>query len=162
MFSPSTLAGLRRMAAQHMAAHPKPDFIVGSAANPYLHRWWLTPRDEQAGVYLHQFWRSDDDRALHDHPYESTSIILEGQYIEHLAHGVAELRQRGWVGSRSATEAHRIELLNDAKGRPLPVTTLFLHGPRVREWGFYCPRGWVPWQEFLGGDIASDRGVGCG
>lgn len=140
----------------------EPDFIIGAAADPYLYRWHLSPRGDQPAAYLHHFMRSDDDRALHDHPYESTSVILSGQYIEWTEGGRSELRQEGAIVSRSAETAHRVELLLDAAGQPLPVTTLFLCGPRVREWGFHCPQGWRPWQQFVAERDAGDIGVGCG
>lgn len=157
-FAPHALGNLVMQAATQR----EPDFVVGGAERPYLRRWFLTPRDDGPGVYLHHFLRSDDDRALHDHPYESTSIILTGQYIEHLADGRGYLRQAGWTGSRSATEAHRVELLQDEAGNPLPVWTLFLHGPRVRDWGFHCPQGWVPWQQFVDARDHGAVGRGCG
>ena len=45
------------------------DFVIGGAERPYLRRWWVIPRNRLFNVYLHQFLRSDDDRALHDHPW---------------------------------------------------------------------------------------------
>jgi hypothetical protein len=73
--------------ARRVATVRKPDFVIGDTDNPYLLRWYLTPwrdtyKDIPAAqrtrwqefvsrlpnVYLHCFMRSDDDRALHDHP----------------------------------------------------------------------------------------------
>lgn len=54
----------------------KPDFVIGDLSNPYLLRWWVIPRNRFFNVYLHKFLRDDDDRALHDHPWWSMSIIL--------------------------------------------------------------------------------------
>ena len=35
-------------------------------------------------LYLHEFSRSDDDRALHDHPWLfNLSVLLSGTYVEH-------------------------------------------------------------------------------
>ena len=45
-----------------------PDFVIGGADRPYMRRWYLVPKNTQLNVYLHHFRRSDDDRALHDHP----------------------------------------------------------------------------------------------
>jgi hypothetical protein len=124
-----------------------PDFVVGDAADPYLRRWHLLPRNRWFNVYLHNFLRSDDDRALHDHPYWNMSLILRGSYLEHMAKGptpyIPRHRGRWAIVFRRAETPHRIEL------RWGPVWTLFFTGPRVREWGFHCPRGWVPWQEFV-------------
>lgn len=141
----------------------KPDEEIGPPDNVYLQRWWLI-RNFAYRVYLHCFLRSDDDRALHDHPADNISIILIGSYREHLPGGVVKLRKawRPWapwrVYGRRAEAAHRVELI-DGK----PVWTLFIRGPGRREWGFHCPRGWIPWTDFVdarpGGNAV---GNGCG
>lgn len=55
-----------------------PDFVIGRTGDPYMERWWLIPRNRFFNIYLHRFWRSDDDRALHDHPWVNLSILLKG------------------------------------------------------------------------------------
>lgn len=57
-----------------------PDFEVGDG---YLGRWFIIPRNRWFNVYLHRFTGSDDDRALHDHPWWSLSIMLAGALDEH-------------------------------------------------------------------------------
>lgn len=137
-----------------------PHFVIGGPDAPYLRRWHITPRGAGPAVYLHQFLRSDDDRALHDHPYESTSILMTGSYREHLPEG-AVLRPRGSVVQRDAMTPHRVELLRNDAGAEIPVWTLFLTGPRVRDWGFHCPKGWVPWQDFVDARDSGAIGRGC-
>jgi hypothetical protein len=153
----------------------QPDFIIGGADNPYLRRWYLTPwsnwpRGSQAtgfmdrlrrrlpNVYLHEVLRSDDDRALHDHPWWNLSIILLGYYFEHTiaAGGVnrAATRISGDLKLRAPRAAHRLEVLE-------PCTTLFITGPKVRDWGFHCPQGWRPWQQFVAADNPGKPGRGC-
>ncbi len=62
-----------------------PDRVIGKKENPYLLRWHLIPRNAIFNIYLHKFMRSDDDRALHDHPWSwNISLILRGEYIEHV------------------------------------------------------------------------------
>lgn len=154
-----------------------PDFIVGGADAHYLHRWWVIPRNALFNVYLHHFLHSDDDRALHDHPYANLSILLSGSYLEHMPGGVVKLRKawRPWAPwrlvFRRPTAAHRIELrryygvmgLGGTLGsREAPVWTLFITGPRVREWGFLCPSGWRHWKDFTNADDGgSTIGRGC-
>lgn len=65
----------------------KPDFIVGNPDAPYMHRWWMIPRN---------------------------------------------------------------------------ADTLFITGPRIREWGFHCPKGWVHWKKFCAVDQPGQIGSGCG
>lgn len=133
-----------------------PDFIIGEAANPYMRRWWIIPRNENCNVYLHEILRSDDDRALHDHPWLNTSMLISGRYVEHTPDG-SFLREAGWIGGREATDAHRLEILPGER-----AYSLFFTGPKVREWGFLCPQGWVNWQDFTGGAHGELVGRGCG
>lgn len=141
-----------------------PDFIIGPSDDPYLERWWIIPRNRWFNIYLHHFLRSDDDRALHDHRYVNVSVLLRGSYLEHLRDGRVLLRKPWSVWApwrlvfRLRTTAHRVALIDCA-----PVWTLFLTGPHVRNWGFWCEHGWKPWEEFVkvrpGGNEAGD---GCG
>lgn len=153
----------------------KPDFVIGRESNPYLRRWWIIPQNRFFNIYLHNFRRSDDDRALHDHPWWSVSIILRSGYIEHLPGGVARYRKPGCITWRKANQAHRVELYRqgyticscDNCKKPRPAWTIFITGPRVREWGFHCDRGWIHNRDFFG--IPRDQqpkggeiGPGCG
>jgi hypothetical protein len=158
----------------------QPDFVIGDPTSPYLRRWWVIPRNRFFNIYLHHICRSDDDRALHDHPWASCSIILKGGYWEHTPDG-RFWRKPGSVRFRRATAAHRLELSQESVFVThaaywtkqvervtirTPAWTLFITGPRVREWGFLCPKGWTHWRYFLGvkeGEIAKghERGRGC-
>jgi hypothetical protein len=137
-----------------------PDVVIGGRDNPYMLRWHVIPRNPLFNVYLHRFLRSDDDRALHDHPWASCSIILRGRYAEHTieAGGVHKRRmlETGNVRVRlSGRFAHRVELTH---GR---CWTLFITGPRYRSWGFHCPQGWVHWREFTAPHDEGQIGKGC-
>lgn len=136
----------------------EPDFVIGDKASPYLKRWWLIPRNKIFNVYLHQFHKSDDDRALHDHPWLfNCSILLRGRYMEHKPNEIVKLRKPGRIYFRWGKAPHRVELT--AKK---PVWTVFITGSVVREWGFYCPQGWKHWKLFTkqspGGN---ETGAGC-
>ena len=150
--------------AQWYMGRREPDQPIGG---DYLHRWWVTPwrawgnRHASSplrrwlarwpNVYVHSYGRSDYDRALHDHPWPSLSIILAGGYWEWLPttaprddeHAdaatsvVPQWRGPGAITTRSAESAHRIELVDDRA-----VITLFVTGQRRRQWGFLCPEGW--------------------
>jgi hypothetical protein len=145
-----------------------PDFQVTKKGGEvvYLNRWWMWRRNGWCNLYLHQML-GPDDAALHDHPYWSLSLIL--------ADGINELFQldpptgrvkmralrTGQLVWRSSTMAHRLDPVQ-------PGMTLFLTGPRVRDWGFYCPQGWRRWQDYVKttgavqGAGGSTEGVGCG
>lgn len=157
----------------------EPDFIIGGRENPYMLRWWLTPwsrfyrdiPDEQKtrwqwfvsrlpGIYLHYIIRSDDDRALHDHPWRNASVLLRGSYVEHTieAGGIHRRFRRvaGDVVFRKPNDAHRLEIDSG------PAVSLFFCGLRVRHWGFHCPKGWVDWRDFTAIDDRGAVGKGCG
>lgn len=147
---------LNRVASRRAA-----DVVIGGRDRPYLRRWHVIPRNPVFNVYLHQFLRSDDDRALHDHPWWNVSFLLDGAYTEHTIRAggihVKTLRTAGDLKFRLAKAAHRIELTDG------PCWTLFITGPRFRLWGFHCASGWIPWQRFTKTvDGSSVVGPGCG
>ncbi len=59
--------------------------------------------------------------------------------------------------SRPADALHRLEVIPGER-----AISLFVTGPRVREWGFACPHGWVHWRDFTSPDDSSKTGRGCG
>lgn len=138
-----------------------PDFIIGGRDNPYLLRWFVIPRNPVFNIYLHHFLRSDDDRALHDHPWANLSVLLDGSYTEHtIAAGGVNHKQvldsGDWRFRHTGKLAHRIELTDG------PCWTLFITGPRYRNWGFHCPQaGWIQWDRFTAKDDKGAVGKGC-
>lgn len=153
----------------------KPHFVIGDPAAPYMLRWYLIPRNPWLNIYLHKFMRSDDDRALHDHPWWFASFMLKGSYIEHVELFQLQDQNKRWAsftkvtqrdaGSfayRAAEHQHRVELLNDGEGNPVPCWTLVITGAKSRDWGFWCPKGFTPWQEFCARDNHGSVGKGCG
>ena len=161
------LRPLRRWALLTMIT-TKPNVEIGGAADPYLRRWFVIPRNPLFNIYLHQICRSDDDRAHHDHPWVNCSILLDGAYAEWTiaAGGIehAAMRTAGDVKLRMPGAAHRLELPEEfGNGSYLrPAISLFITGPRVRQWGFHCPRaGWVHWRDFTAGPNGETVGRGC-
>ncbi len=133
----------------------KPDFIIGPHDAPYLRRWWVIPRNRWFNIYLHQILASDDDRALHDHPWVNCSIILKGRYREITPTKVSE--RRAWRPVlRRAVAAHRLVILPGES-----CWSLFITGPIVRQWGFHCPKGWRIWTEFVNARDSGQIGKGC-
>lgn len=130
-----------------------PDLTIGPRDNPQTHRWhlWLPRWVSKKGfrLNLHRWHRSDDDRALHDHRGDSLSIVLWGGYSEITSHAW-ESRKARWCGPgavifRKAELPHRIEL---PPGHGA-VWSLWLRWPFRREWGFYCPKGWKPYGDYI-------------
>lgn len=139
------LIPLAKMIRAHCAGRREPDLNIGPdiGQDVYMRRWYVLPRNKYFCLYLHQFMRSDDDRALHDHPAHNLSFVFDGEYTEHLPGDVRLIRRAGQVVWRKATAAHRIEL------HAGPCWTLFVFTYKFRGWGFLCGRGWVPQEQFI-------------
>lgn len=161
-----------RDAIVQWAENREPDFIIGGREDPYLKRHWLLPRNPVLNAYVHQFLRSDDDRAHHDHPWLfNFSWHLRDGYIEHvIIAGGALIRYHRAEGDwkfRWGPAPHRVELYTEVVEpgtayAPQPCWTLFITGPRVRQWGFYCmERGWIHWKRFTAPDDKGAIGKGC-
>jgi hypothetical protein len=147
----------------------EPDLIVGSKRNPYLKRHWLF-KSWLLGIYVHEFRRSDDDRALHDHPWPYVTHPLRGMYFEHSKDGMRVVNAGDTVWSFNPKRAHRVELWKDTTVKAggvvvvteRPCFTLFIRGPDMREWGFLCKKGWVHWKDFVSKSGKGNISKGCG
>ncbi len=153
----------------------KPNVVLRNPdGKVYLRRWWLLPPSAKLGfnVYLHNFMNSDEDRALHDHPWWNLSILLWGSYLEHIPKD-----HKKWTKDADRNETiktryplipiyrepeaiHRVELFKNPDGTERSVWTLFITGPKVREWGFWCPFGFRYNREFLD-PTGMEKGPGC-
>ena len=111
--------------------------ILHSDGRLYLERFHVSE-----ALRLHRWWGSDDQRAMHDHPWDNQTLVLTGRLLEVTLAG-SRLLEPGAVVDRLASEPHRIELVDDE-----PVWTVFTVGPVRRRWGFHTSRGWVYWKRW--------------
>jgi hypothetical protein len=76
---------LRKLLQSHVdtTARRRPDVRIPGDITipPYMLRWWKIKRNAFFNVYYHIVRRSDDDTALHDHPWWNFSIVLEGELL---------------------------------------------------------------------------------
>ncbi len=141
----------------------------------YMTRYFIIPRNRWFNVYLHRYTGSDDDRALHDHPWKSVSFLLKGRITEILEDGInhppesefdvlnnMQLVMEGKIKRikkfkpvvRSPEHKHRLCIETKT------AWTIFMTGPKVRDWGFHCNKGWVHWRDFT--DPSGNKvGRGC-
>jgi len=122
---------------------------------PYLERYYLFLRERERfpfNVFLHKFLKSDPDD-VHDHPWPYATLILKGGYWEWIPHFDTVGRKTGeyqvWRGPghfriSKANSFHRIELDPD-----ITAWTLFMPGPKQRDWGFLVRNKWVQWEQYL-------------
>lgn len=99
------------------------------------------------GVYLHRLNQSDEERAMHDHPWSFISIILTRGYTELTPGVVFDNPLTGLtdeIGAsedktfypqfsllrRKAEHIHRLEMEG-------PTWSLVFRGPERRTWGFW-------------------------
>ena len=122
---------------------------------PYLERYYLFLRERERfpfNVFLHKFLKSDPDD-VHDHPWPYATLVLKGGYWEWIPHFDTVGRKTGeyqvWRGPghfrvSKANSFHRIELDPD-----ITAWTLFMPGPKQRDWGFLVRNKWVQWEQYL-------------
>jgi hypothetical protein len=115
--------------------------------HPYLIRYYVFLKDRTwfpINVFLHNFLRSDPDHP-HDHPWVWGTLILKGGYWEWIPkcidnNIIGEIRiwrGPGTIRFKSAKSYHRIEIEPN-----VDCWTLFMTGPRIREWGFLTHKNW--------------------
>lgn len=111
-----------------------------STKGPLLIRYFLL-HTKPISVFLHHLMQSDEDRALHDHPWSFITILLSGGYWEY-TQSERLWRKRWSILFRPAEWQHRLEL-------PKPTWTLVIKFRSRREWGFIMKDGWVKWNDYL-------------
>jgi hypothetical protein len=127
----------RAIADAHPERHTLPEQDVAQLRERFAMRRCAT-----GNIMLHQ-WKQSDPRDLHDHAWDSVSIILSGGYWEVTSSG------RHWCAPgdvlfRRAEDLHRVELEPDT----VPCS-LFITGITRREAGFHTAEGWVPYAEYM-------------
>lgn len=128
-----------------------PDVVVDK---DYMDRWYIIPRNKIMNIYFHRFYGSDAP-IPHDHPWWSLSWILQGSYREFTPEKGMCIKREGSITLRNAKQLHYIEI-NE------PAYTLFITGPRIRDWGFQCESGWVHFREYIKRRGSSRLANGCG
>lgn len=122
-----------------------------AARGPLLTRYYLLDT-RLVAIYLHHLHASDEDRALHDHPWSFVTFLLSSGYWEWVPNDdvgeaiamgptVGLWRRRFSVLYRPAEWRHRLQLVK-------PCWTLVLRWRRRREWGFITPTGWLDWRSY--------------
>lgn len=131
-----------------------------SGTVPYMHRYYLIFKDKMTdsdpsrklpfNAFIHYIVKSDED-GLHDHPWWYFTLILKGGYWEETPTGTF-WRGPGHFRISRPTSLHKLMLPNILHGDPADdgAWTLFIRGPKVRDWGFLDAAGkWVYWETYL-------------
>ncbi len=136
--------------------------MSADGAEMYMGRWWLfNPYSRTThkpalwwcpwSFRIHHIMRPDEDRDLHDHPWNARTIILRGFYKEqrrHSGHGDIDYwREPGDTARLMHGEYHRIDEVS-----PGGVITLFITSKWRGDWGFLVNGVKVPWRTYTGTD----------
>jgi hypothetical protein len=136
--------------------------MSADGAEMYMGRWWLfNPYSREThkpalwwfpwSFRIHHIMRPDEDRDLHDHPWNARTIILRGFYKEqrrHSGHGDIDYwREPGDTARLKHGEYHRIDEVS-----PGGVITLFITSKWRGDWGFLVNGVKVPWRTYTGTD----------
>jgi len=105
--------------------------------DPYLHRWYVI-RNKRFALFIHKFVRSDEDRALHDYPWNFIVIPIWRGYNEFNLKGIKRVYPLLGTRYRKAEYRHRVELIDDK-----PAWSLFIRLRKRRVWGFWPIHGFV-------------------
>lgn len=109
-------------------------------AHDYMRRRTLsTP---WGAIRIHHILRSDQREHFHDHPFDFTSLILAGGYVEHRPGMEPRTCRPGSVVRRRAEDLHALELIGKS------AWTIVVTGPIRRDWGFMTEDGWVPASQY--------------
>jgi len=95
----------------------------------HFRRWQLL-KTSWFSIYIHGIYAPDQDKHLHNHPWDYKSLVLKGSYIEETNNGV-NLLKFGSVTSRNGEDYHKIKTLLTNS-----VYTLFIVSPAKRTWGY--------------------------
>ncbi len=121
----------------------------------YLRRWLLywTPWGH---AFIHKICQDDNDRHLHDHPWDAHLLILRNGYREVAPHRWTgyTVQNRHYAPSlrrMPAEHRHAVKLWRDREtDKPLPAWTIAFCGKYRRAWGFFVDGKWKYWREYLG------------
>lgn len=141
--------------------------IYGADNNElYIERYWLfNPYFETKGLRqfkwfplslrIHKIVKEDNDRHLHDHPWNARTFILKGWYKE-------ERLYEGWsadfwegteIIKRKAGDTARLNFGEYHRITEVPdegVYTIFITGKYQGTWSFLVEGKGVPYKEYLG------------
>lgn len=131
--------------------------LYSSHLGNYMRRW--IARFPWGTLRVHNIRESDAGRDFHDHPFDFTSVILKGGYVEHRpgcqcfpdkddgeTFVMPSCRRftAPAIVRRKAEDFHRLELINGS-----PAWTFVISGPYHREWGFLLGDGsWQHYREY--------------
>ena len=105
-------------------------------------RRWQIIKTPWFSIYIHGIYAADEDKHLHNHPWDYISMVLSGSYIEKTNKNINFL-SLGTITKRNGNDYHKIyKLLSKS------VYTLFIVGPVKRHWGYSVDGNHITHEEY--------------
>lgn len=95
-------------------------------------RRWVLFKSKLFSIYIHGIYQEDQDKYLHNHPWNIWTVILYGSYIEELSNGLLNTRKFLSTGFHKRNSYHKIKELVSNKVFSLAITW----GKHDDNWGY--------------------------
>lgn len=154
-----TLPRVRRWIIRRAMRTPYSHIMSADGTEVYMWRYWLAnPYGKGYGkrwswlpsIRVHRIMRADQDRAMHSHPWNARTIILQGWYFEEMPRQNGKgrrshCREVGYTGRLVPGTYHRISCVPwDG------VWTLFFTWSAAPDgWGFLVDGKHIPHADYL-------------
>lgn len=103
--------------------------IKSKSGELHFKRWEIL-KTPFGSIWLHAIYKADTDKHLHNHPWDFTSVVLKGSYIEQTTLGNKK-QHPGKINIRNGADYHKIlEMISPV------VYTLFFASKPKRQWGY--------------------------
>lgn len=117
------------------------DSVLTPDGDEYMKRYYLPDIGKGKHRRFHHILGSDPQRDMHDHPWDFTTRLVYGRYIEHTPNGSTTY-------TAPCTITHKAEQLHMLELPYGDVWSYFLHGRLRRHWGFMTDNGWIPYDHY--------------
>jgi hypothetical protein len=94
-------------------------------------------------ICLHAIYKADDDKHLHNHPWNFIGVVLKGAYTERMPGSKLIPRLPGMFAKRTRNQFHKVEDLHS----PVVYTLNFMWGFKD-EWGYMVNGHFVDHEEY--------------
>jgi len=103
--------------------------IKSKTGDVHFKRWQIL-KTPFVSIWLHAIYKADQDKHLHNHPWDFTSVVLKGSYIEQTTLG-NKRQYPGKINVRNGADYHKILEVES----PVVYTLFFASKPK-RQWGY--------------------------
>jgi hypothetical protein len=115
--------------------------IKSKSGKLHFRRWQIL-KTRWFSIWIHCIYAPDEDKHLHNHPWDFKSMVIKGSYLEETENGNI-FQKFGKFNSRNGDDFHKILKLNTEK-----VYSLFFVTPPKREWGYKVDGKFIQHEEY--------------